>query len=197
MSDYRLKCQVRNARLLRAIEGAGHRPGQKFADLVGLSYTGQLLPYVNLTRAPFDDDGNLRPCAEKLCVFCQCFPADLWSPEQCEPLARNSTEVELTAAAVFQLCAPDPQVDPTLALERDQAREAVEGLLATLPERQAAVLRLRFGLGGERLTYREIGKQLRLTGDRVWQLEQKALRELRRARSGARAIAVEHYDLAD
>ncbi|RYU61310.1 sigma-70 family RNA polymerase sigma factor [Methylolobus aquaticus] len=197
MSDYRLKCQVRNARLLRAIEGAGHRPGQKFADLVGLSYTGQLLPYVNLTRAPFDDDGNLRPCAEKLCVFFQCFPADLWSPEQCEPLVRNTAEVELTAAAVFQLCAPDPQVDPTLALEREQAREAVEALLATLPERQAAVLRLRFGFDGEALTLGETGQRLQLSRERVRTLEWRALRELQRRHSPARAIAREHYGLAD
>ena len=68
MSDYRLQFKVRNARLLRAIEARGQRPGQKFADLVGIGYQSQLLPYLNLTRSPFDEDGNLRPCAEKLCV---------------------------------------------------------------------------------------------------------------------------------
>lgn len=195
MSDYRLQFKVRNARLLRAIEARGHRPGQKFADLVGISYQAQLLPYLNLTRSPFDEEGNLRPCAEKLCVFFHCFPEDLWSPEQCEPLEWNSAEVELTAASVHQLCAPDSRVDPSLGLEYAQAAHAVEAMLATLPERQAEVLRLRFGIGGEPLTLAETGKRLRLSRERVRCLEQRALQNLRRPRCGALEIAATHFGL--
>ena len=43
MSDYRVRISVRNARLLRAIERAGHRPGAPFAAAVGISYYGALL----------------------------------------------------------------------------------------------------------------------------------------------------------
>ena len=64
-----------------------------------------------------------------------------------------------------------------------------EGLLAkigTLPERQAAVIRLRFGLGGAGapLTLREIGRQLDLSRERVRQLEHEALATLRAAIDG-------------
>ena len=46
MTDYRVRVTVRNARLLRAIERAGHRPGAPFAAVVGISYYGALLPYI-------------------------------------------------------------------------------------------------------------------------------------------------------
>ena len=39
MSDNRVRISVRNARLLRAIERAGHRPGAPFAAAVGISYS--------------------------------------------------------------------------------------------------------------------------------------------------------------
>jgi RNA polymerase primary sigma factor len=60
----------------------------------------------------------------------------------------------------------------------DEVREALL-LLGRLGERSAAVLRLRFGLGGEgRLTLAEVGDRLGLTRERVRQIEQGALGEL-------------------
>ena len=51
--------------------------------------------------------------------------------------------------------------------------------LARLGEREAAIIRLRFGLGTEApLTLREVGERLALTRERVRQLERKALAAL-------------------
>jgi RNA polymerase primary sigma factor len=51
--------------------------------------------------------------------------------------------------------------------------------LAGLGEREAAIIRLRFGLGAEApLTLREVGERLELTRERVRQLEREALAEL-------------------
>ena len=59
---------------------------------------------------------------------------------------------------------------------RDGARE----LLATLSEREAEVLRLRFGVGGRALgTLEEIGARLSVSRERARQLERDALRKLR------------------
>jgi RNA polymerase primary sigma factor len=66
----------------------------------------------------------------------------------------------------------------------DEAREALR-LLGRLGARSAAVLRLRFGLGGEGgLTLAEVGDRLGLTGERVRQIEQSALAELAGMMSG-------------
>ncbi len=63
-------------------------------------------------------------------------------------------------------------------LDHDILRHAME-LVGALDERDATVLRLRFGLGGgEPRTLKEIGAELGLTRERVRQIETEALRRL-------------------
>ncbi len=63
-------------------------------------------------------------------------------------------------------------------LDHDILRHAME-LLGDLEEREAMVLKLRFGLGGdEPKTLKEIGAELGLTRERVRQIETEALRRL-------------------
>jgi RNA polymerase primary sigma factor len=58
--------------------------------------------------------------------------------------------------------------------------EGARDLLATLSEREAAVLRMRFGLEGEtERTLAEIGASFHLTRERIRQIETQALRKLR------------------
>lgn len=180
MTDYRVQIKVRNARLLRAIERAGHQPGQIFAREVGISYTGHLLPYLNLKRTPFDENGDLRPCAEMLCVFLNRLPDELWSEEQRYPLLTNAAEIELSAASVHELLAsPSDCADPLSLLEKKQAAQAVDALLDTLTPREAEVLRLRHGIDGEPMNLEEMAKAKGCSRERIRQIEAKALRKLR------------------
>ena len=58
----------------------------------------------------------------------------------------------------------------------------VDKLLQELPDRMRAILELRFGLDGHtgpQRTYREVGKLVGLTRERVRQLEHQALKQLR------------------
>ena len=180
MTDYRVQIKVRNARLLRAIEKAGHQPGQIFAREVGISYTGHLLPYLNLKRTPFDENGDLRPCAEMLCVFLNRLPDELWSEEQRYPLLTNVAEIELSAASVHELLAsPSDCADPLSLLEKKQAAQAVDALLDTLTPREAEILRLRHGIDGEPMNLEEMAKAKGCSRERIRQIEAKALRKLR------------------
>ena len=180
MTDYRVQIKVRNARLLRAIEKAGHQPGQIFAREVGISYTGHLLPYLNLKRTPFDENGDLRPCAEMLCVFLNRLPDELWSEEQRYLLVTNAAEIELSAASVHELLAsPSDCADPLSLLEKKQAAQAVDALLDTLTPREAEVLRLRHGIDGEPMNLEEMAKAKGCSRERIRQIEAKALRKLR------------------
>lgn len=180
MTDYRVQIKVRNGRLLRAIEMAGHQPGQIFAREVGISYTGHLLPYLNLKRTPFDENGDIRPCAEMLCVFLNCLPDELWSEEQRYLLVTNAAEIELSAASVHELLASHSDcADPLSLLEKKQAAQAVDALLDTLTPREAEVLRLRHGIDGEPMNLEEMAKAKGCSRERIRQIEAKALRKLR------------------
>jgi len=180
MTDYRVQIKVRNARLLRAIEKAGHQPGQIFARELGISYTGHLLPYLNLKRTPFDENGDLRPCAEMLCVFLNRMPDELWSEEQRYPLLTNAAEIELSAASVHELLAsPSDCADPLSLLEKKQTAQAIDALLDRLTPREAEVLRLRHGIDGEPMNLEEMAKAKGCSRERIRQIEAKALRKLR------------------
>jgi DNA-directed RNA polymerase sigma subunit (sigma70/sigma32) len=64
--------------------------------------------------------------------------------------------------------------------EACQVRTALYELVGRLPERLQAIIIARYGLGGKSpATYREIGVELGLTGERVRQLHTEALVWLR------------------
>ena len=71
---------------------------------------------------------------------------------------------------------PVPAEAAAFTLLRDQLNE----VLGTLTEREQKVLRLRFGLDdGRARTLEEVGKEFKVTRERIRQIEAKALRKLR------------------
>ena len=65
-------------------------------------------------------------------------------------------------------------------LMRASLREEIEKVLGTLKSREAEIVKLYFGLDGDRpLTLEEIGEYFTLTRERVRQIKEKALRRLR------------------
>ena len=59
-------------------------------------------------------------------------------------------------------------------------REEVERMLERLPAKERAVVEMRYGLGDEEpLTLEEVGKRLRLSRERVRQIEERAKQKLR------------------
>jgi RNA polymerase sigma factor (sigma-70 family) len=177
MSDYRVRISVRNARLLRAIEHAGYKPGPQFAAAVGISYSGSLLPYLNLTRSPLNYEGLLRECAWALCDYLGTSPSDLWSDAQLQPLPKNHSSVDLDAESVQALISGAPAVDdPVRLASHAQARLLLEEAINSLTPREANVIRERF-FRGESLD--EVAEKMDVTRERIRQIESKALRKLR------------------
>lgn len=110
--------------------------------------------------------------------------------------ALNTTDVRLDApldpegdrSLIDRFVAEEGNDAETEAMDRFLSDE-IEQALATLPPRDAKVLRLYFGLdGGREHTLEEIGGMLGVTRERVRQLRDRALKRLREGEVG-RALA--------
>lgn len=70
---------------------------------------------------------------------------------------------------------------PEQAAARDLLGEAIVHILSMLPPREAAILRLRYGLkDGESYSMAQIGEMLGYSRERIRQLQHSALSRLRR-----------------
>ena len=70
-------------------------------------------------------------------------------------------------------------VDPSQYMNDSYLKEEIDKILSGLPEREAQILRMRFGLDdGQPKTLEEVGNVYHITRERIRQLESKALRRL-------------------
>lgn len=69
---------------------------------------------------------------------------------------------------------------PDEAASRELLKSQLEEVLGSLPDREAKVLKLRFGLSGTRaMTLEEVGREFGVTRERIRQIEAKALKKLK------------------
>ena len=100
--------------------------------------------------------------------------------------ARQPTSLEIKIGenrdtALIDLLEDETQLPDTI-LERQCIKEDMRELISDLPEMQAAVVSMRYGIGDEILepmSMTAIGQVLNMSRDRVRTLEHKALRELK------------------
>jgi len=121
------------------------------------------------------------------------------TPELVESLQTlNAAEIRLDApigdsedSQLVERFITEEAAEPELEVESRLLTEAVSEALSTLEARDARVLRLYFGLEGEREhTLEEIGNMLGVTRERIRQLRDRALRRLR---EGAKGDALESF----
>ena len=119
--------------------------------------------------------------------------AKLLTPELIESLQTlNAAEIRLDApigdsedSQLVERFINEEAAEPEQDVEGRLLSEAVRGALDTLEPRDAKVLRLYFGLDGEREhTLEEIGNMLGVTRERIRQLRDRALRRLREGEKG-------------
>jgi len=74
----------------------------------------------------------------------------------------------------------ESQLSPVDQASKQLLKDHLDEVLGTLTEREAKVLRLRFGLEGtKQMTLEEVGKVFGVTRERIRQIEAKALRKLK------------------
>jgi RNA polymerase nonessential primary-like sigma factor len=102
----------------------------------------------------------------------------------CKARQPKSLEIKIGEnrdTALIDLLEDETQLPDTI-LERQCIKEDMREMIADLPEMQAAVVSMRYGIGEdilEPMSMTAIGQVLNMSRDRVRTLEHKALRELR------------------
>ncbi len=121
------------------------------------------------------------------------------TPELVESLQTlNAAEIRLDApigdsedSQLVERFISEEAAEPEMEVEGRLLGEAISEALRTLEPRDAKVLRLYFGLEGEREhTLEEIGNMLGVTRERIRQLRDRALRRLR---EGDKGVALESF----
>jgi RNA polymerase primary sigma factor len=75
--------------------------------------------------------------------------------------------------------AVSPLESTTETLVRERIQSTVGRALSALPAREAEVVRLRYGIDGEPMTLEQVARRLKLTRERVRQIENQAVSRLR------------------
>jgi RNA polymerase primary sigma factor len=93
------------------------------------------------------------------------------------------------AATFGEIVGDDSAVSPYEGLREKNLNADLHEMVGALDEREAEIIRLRFGLDGhDELTLEEVGKRFNVTRERIRQLEYIALSKIRKAMSRNEAI---------
>jgi len=89
---------------------------------------------------------------------------------------------EEDGASLGDMIGDESATDPSDFLSDKNLRKAVLDLLHVLDERELKIITLRFGLDGKKeMTLEEVGKKFKVTRERIRQLQNIALRKIKRA----------------
>lgn len=105
-----------------------------------------------------------------------------------ETIRYNNDDLSSNDTTYSELLADETSIDAAELASAREVRQKIDHVLGHLPDREAKILRYRFGLiDGQPKKLREIGVKLRISDERVRQLEAIALEQLR----------VEHLDILE
>jgi RNA polymerase primary sigma factor len=198
--------QAGNLGLIKAVDRFDYRRGNKFGTFatwwIRQSVTRSLTQQGRTIRIPvhmsdrirrllrtaqrLEQDLRCRPTPEEIAEEMRLRPSQVrWMMRVSQqPLSLDKPLGDGDGDSEFGSFIEDDRApSPTQRAEQHLLRKDLQEMLQTLPPREAYVLRLRFGLRGDRaLTLEEVGRKLGVTRERARQIERKALRKLRHPR---------------
>jgi RNA polymerase sigma factor (sigma-70 family) len=204
MRDIRIDIKARNNLILEAIENAGYSspwafcranpevPYQTLCALVGMRISPTKWRRSGAGPPTRSAPGGSLLIREwrlpvvKLAAALGVSEEELFSEQQLdmEPLASNVASIAVSsedARAWLTGHAEQRALPPgTLTASSEALTGTLEDVLATLTEKECAIMRMRFGLGDfEPHTLEQVARAFDVTRERIRQIESKALRKLR------------------
>lgn len=191
MSDFRLEVKVKNNRLVTAIE-KDFRSVNAFCVAKNLSAidVGRLC---NLKTSPIAGQQNnfykhvsWKKIAIDIADALGMLPEEIW-PEHMQDivLQKNTSIVDVSADFVSKMVSSDYRRNPLMIATLSQQDNQLAAVIDTLDDREKTVVLEYFGFNGSTKTFKEIGDDLSMSGTRVQQILNTALKKLRHpTRSG-------------
>jgi len=142
----------------------------------------EVLSRINHIRRDFSVKENREPTAEELSELLK-MPVDKVRDALAllsrQPVSIDAPVGEEEDSQLGDFIASDEADDPFAIAVENSLRENIDKALSMLTEREAEVIRLRFGFAdGRAHTLEEVGEQFGVTRERIRQIEAKALRRL-------------------
>ena len=185
MEEFNLKVTVRNNLVLTAIKDSGYTNLAKFAKDNSLAL-GLLYDTINLKRPPMLQTGEFSPFAMELMEVLGACPTDLWTAEQLTMKLKKNISYRELGKEELQRCLQSSARSligldyPEQEAEENQATKIMVDMVDSLTPREAKVLKMHFGLGGEdQHTLEQIGEKMGVTRERIRGIEAKALSKMR------------------
>jgi len=177
---YRIRVSVRNNKPLKAIEKNGYKSVAEFERDAGVKM-GRMNNLVSMREAPLTQHGEFSSLAQIAMEMLGAAPTDLWTAEQLTlELKRNSGERAVDATAVHELLSSNYEAmtlpSPEDALLEVEKVAVIDQALSRLTPTEQRVMRMRYQ---QDATLAQCAEAFKVTGERIRQVEQKALRKLR------------------
>lgn len=190
--ELRVSIKMRNNRLVTAREQMKLSQAEA-ASRIGVS-AGILMAYEKLERQPTTPSGGWLDCALLICCFYSKPPEWLWTDAVRKVRKGNVTKV-VNVQDMTNALGLDAPPQPLELVEHKESIELLDEAMAKMPPHEQTLLDCRFGLHGkEELPLHEAHRHYHgpaggISGSRMSQIENRALRRLRSSKQRLRQVA--------
>ena len=189
MSDYRVRVNIRNNRLLKAMEAKGFTSASKFERSYGLrNYS--MINLVNGTIPPLTREGKIRPLVKEILEILGISIEQAFTEKQLEGFKKNSFTFEAKESQLIKIAEMKRPLEISL-MEKD-IKTLIDTYIYSLPETHRKVIR---GIIYENRTLEDLAKELKVTRERVRQIYKRGIHKLRTSENFEKLIESGARDL--
>ena len=179
MSDYRIKINIRNNRLLSRIEEMGYinpitKQGsvRKFCDANSIGYNYCVYLIAGKIK-PINDKGNVKPHVKDLLLILDMTLEEAFTEKQLKGFPKNTFETNVSETELTRHIT-NPNKNPQVVMIEKQVNQTLHTLLECLnPKEKDIILNRNRGY-----TYQQLGDLYDVSKERIRQIEAKAKRKL-------------------